>query len=251
MNAMPIDPPPALISARRLTKTFGDFTAVRNIDFDIHSGEILGFLGPNGAGKTTTIRMIMGLLPVSSGRITIRGVDISRQPREAKNLLGYMSQKYSLYPLLSALENVEFFAGVNGMRPRQIRTMKERLAEEIAPDLLGLKTVDLPPGIRQKIALYVCLMSDPEIILLDEPTSGVDPEVRRQFWIEIYALKKSGKTIMVTTHNLDEAEYADRLLVIHRGDIILEGEPEKLLQIWGSASIAELFEEAIHRHDAS
>ncbi len=249
MNVKPIDPAPAVVSARQLTKTYGNFTAVRSIDFDIRQGEILGFLGPNGAGKTTTIRMLMGLLPPSAGRITIRGFDVARQQRQTQALLGYMSQKYSLYPLLNALENVEFFGGASGLGPRRIREMKQRLAAQIRPEHLRLKTQDVPPGIRQKIALFVCLMGDPEIILLDEPTSGVDPEVRRQFWLEIYGLKNSGKTIMVTTHNLDEAEYADRLLVIHRGDIILEGEPERLRQSWGSATVEELFQEAIARHD--
>ena len=248
MNTTPIDLVPVLIRARQLTKTFGNFTAVKSIDFDIRQGEILGFLGPNGAGKTTTIRMIMGLLQATSGSIFIKGYDSRTERRRIKGFLGYMSQKYFLYPLLTAEENAEFFGGIAGLDASTIRLRQTRLREQIGAQLTRLKVQDLPPGIRQKVALHVCLMNEPEIILLDEPTSGVDPEVRREFWLEIYRLKKRGRTIMVTTHNLDEAEYADRILIINRGEIILTGDPQDLVERRGTGTMEDLFKEAVSRH---
>lgn len=234
-----------IIQVTDLTKRFGSFTAVNRLNFRIRRGEILGFLGPNGAGKTTTIKMINGLLKITSGSITIKGMDSERHRREIKQIMGYMSQKFSLYPLLSGLENIEFFAGISGLGGAAIRARKEEIRESIDPLLLKQKVQDIPPGIRQKIALFVCLMTDPQIIFLDEPTSGVDPEVRRNFWFDIYHLKKRGKTILVSTHNLDEVEYADRLILVHRGNLIMEGEPDQLLRQHGKDSIEALFEGAI------
>ena len=192
-----------IIEVRNLTKKFGSFTAVNSIDFDIKKGEILGFLGPNGAGKTTTIKMINGLLKITGGQILIKGRDSVKHRKTIKQVMGYMSQKFSLYPLLNSLENIEFFG----------------------------------------------LMTDPEIIFLDEPTSGVDPEVRRNFWFEIYRLKKQGKTLLVSTHNLDEVEYADRMLILHQGNLLMQGEPEQLLKIHNKASIDDLFRDAITDYD--
>jgi ABC-2 type transport system ATP-binding protein len=160
-----------------------------------------------------------------------------------------MSQKFSLYPLLTSFENIEFFGGISGISPSRISSFQDAIASEINPAILAQKTRDIPPGLRQKIALFVCLMPDPEIIFLDEPTSGVDPEVRRNFWKEIYALKQAGKTILVSTHNLDEAEYADRLIIINRGEIILEGEPAEALASSGTSSMEELFGKAIRDHE--
>jgi ABC-2 type transport system ATP-binding protein len=163
--------------------------------------------------------------------------------------MGYMSQKFSLYPLLSARENIEFFGGISGLSVREIRQRQAEIEAEVLPEMLSCPSADLPPGIRQQVALFVCLMTDPEIILLDEPTSGVDPEMRRRFWSRIYALQTKGKTLLVTTHNLDEAEYADRILVIHRGRLILEGEPDALVTAHGVDSIETLFKEAIVKHE--
>ncbi len=251
MNAAPTETASAdiAVSVRGLTKRFGDFTAVDRLDFDVRRGEITGFLGPNGAGKTTTIKMIIGLLAPSAGSIRVNGLDAARERDGIKRRTGYMSQKFSLYPLLTGLENIEFFAGVSGLGRPAIRGHLQRAARELDPAMLRLRVQDVPPGMRQKIALFVCLMTEPEIILLDEPTSGVDPEVRREFWTGIYRIKKEGRTVMVTTHNLDEAEYADRLLVINRGQLILEGEPRGLMSRFGADTVETLFKEAIVRHE--
>jgi len=236
---------PAVIRVRGLTKKFGSFTAVDDITFSIRGGEILGFLGPNGAGKTTTIKMMTGLLRITSGEVRVQGMDIRRNLRRIKPLIGYMSQKFSLYPLLTGFENLEFFGGISGLSAGEIHGHKQTLADLVPEKVLRQKTGDVPPGIRQQVALYTCLMPDPEIILLDEPTSGVDPENRRRFWTRIYELKTAGKTVLVTTHNLDEAEFADRILIIHRGRIIREGDPSALREQAGAESMEDLFKQAI------
>jgi len=242
---------PDAVRVRNLVKRFGDFMAVDRISFEVRQGEILGFLGPNGAGKTTTIRMILGLLVPTSGEILIKGHDVRRELKSVKRLMGYMSQQFSLYPLLTPAENVEFFAGISGLDRKVIRAKKEALAADLSPSLMKQMVRAIPPGIRQKIALFVSMLADPEILFLDEPTSGVDPETRRHFWEEIYGLKQRGKTVLVTTHNLDEAEYADRILIINRGVIIVEGEPRALLQERRAASVEDLFKEAIRSHEAT
>lgn len=238
-----------IIEVQNLTKTFGKFTAVNNISFNIKQGEILGFLGPNGAGKTTTIKMINGLLKMTSGQVLIKGMDAEKNRKDIKKIVGYMSQKFSLYPLLNSLENIEFFGGISGLSKSKIREKHAEILESVDASILKQNVADIPPGIKQKIALFVCLMTDPEIIFLDEPTSGVDPEVRRNFWFEIYRLKKEGKTILVSTHNLDEVEYADRMIIIHRGNIILEGEPEALQKFHKKESVEALFKDAILNSD--
>jgi len=238
-----------IIRIRNLTKQFGKFTAVNRISFNIKRGEILGFLGPNGAGKTTTIKMINGLLKKSAGEILVKDLDADTHRKELKKIMGYMSQKFSLYPLLNSLENIEFFGGISGLPKKVIKEKQALIRETVDPAVLKLKSADIPPGIRQKIALFVCLMTDPEIIFLDEPTSGVDPEVRRNFWFEIYRLKQQGKTILVSTHNLDEVEYADRLLIIHKGNLIVEGEPEALLKLHRKESVETLFKDAILKYE--
>jgi len=240
-----------IIKIRNLTKRFGSFIAVNKISFDIKQGEILGFLGPNGAGKTTTIKMINGLLKVSSGDILVKGLDAKKNIRKIKELMGYMSQKFSLYPLLNSLENIEFFGGISGLSRKVIKAKQKEIGVIVNQEFLKNKVSDIPPGVRQKVALFVCLMTDPEIIFLDEPTSGVDPEVRRNFWFEIYHLKKQGKTILVSTHNLDEVEYADRMLILHQGNLLMEGEPENLLKKYNKNSIDELFKEAIEGYDST
>lgn len=238
-----------IIQVRELTKKFGGFCAVNRISFDIKQGEILGFLGPNGAGKTTTIKMITGLLRITSGDVFIKELNVKKHLRRIKSFTGYMSQKFSLYPTLTAGENIEFFGGISGLSRSEIKRNKMEISERIAASILMQKIKDIPPGIKQQIALYSCLMTDPEIILLDEPTSGVDPENRRRFWMQIYDLKKAGKTILVTTHNLDEAEYADRILIIHKGNIICSGEPEILIKEHNTSSIEELFKQAIRENE--
>jgi len=240
-----------VVAVQELTRKFGQFTAVDGINFTIKRGEIIGFLGPNGAGKTTTIKMLTGLLRPTAGEISILGYDLRRELRQIKKHIGYMSQKFSLYPLLTAEENVEFFAGISGLSTSAIKHKKQELSRLLTPSLLPLKVADLPPGIKQKVALFTCLLTDPEIIFLDEPTSGVDPEMRRNFWSLIYELKTKGKTLLVSTHNLDEAEYTDRLLIIHQGKIILDGPLAQLLQQKGASTIEELFKQAIINHETS
>ena len=164
--------------------------------------------------------------------------------------MGYMSQKFSLYPLLTPLENIEFFAGISGLTNILIKKKQREITHTLAPSLLKQKIMDIPPGIKQQIALFVCLMTNPEIIFLDEPTSGVDPEIRRRFWLDIYNLKKIGKTILVSTHNLDEVEYADRIIIIHKGNIILQGEPEALKEQYQKETIEALFKDAILTNEA-
>ncbi len=236
------------IEVRDLRKDFGRFQAVRGVSFDVAGGEIVGFLGPNGAGKTTTIKMITGLLRITSGTVRIAGLDIREHAAAAKGKMGYMSQKFSLYPLLTALENIDFFAGISGLTLEERRRHAARIQEMVPRAVLRQKVQDIPPGIRQQVAMFVCLMPDPGIILLDEPTSGVDPEARRLFWNDIYGLKTQGKTLLVSTHNLDEAEYCDRILILHDGELIAAGELAELLRQKGKADIEELFKDAIHDH---
>ena len=234
-----------IVEITNLTKKYGHFTAVDSINFNIKKGEILTLLGPNGAGKTTTIKMITGLLKISSGKIYLNGEDITGKPDKIKEISGYMSQKFSLYPLLTPLENTEFFAGISGLKKREIKEKKNELRTLIPENLLNIKVESLPPGVNQKIALFSALISKPDILFLDEPTSGVDPEVRRDFWFEIYELKAEGKTILVSTHNLDEVEFSDRVIILHRGKIILSGEPALLLKEYGTNSFEEIFKEVI------
>lgn len=238
-----------IISIRNLVKKFGNFTAVKNISFDILKGEILGFLGPNGAGKTTTIKMINGLLKISSGSIIIKGMDSEKERNKVKEIMGYMSQKFSLYPKLTAIENIEFFGGISGLKKKTILEKVKEISEDISNDSLKMMTEKLPPGIRQKVALFVALLPNPEIIFLDEPTSGVDPNVRREFWFDIYKLKKKGKTILVSTHNLDEVEYADRIIILHRGNILVKGKPEELKKTNNVETIEELFKGAVSDYE--
>lgn len=240
----------AIIKVRSLTKNYGGFFAVNHIDFDIHRGEILGFLGPNGAGKTTTLKMMMGLLKISEGDVYIKDLSVRKYLKRIKRFTGYMSQRFSLYPLLTSFENIEFFGGISGLSRRRLKEAREEIMASIPSRILEQKVEDIPPGIRQQVALFTCLMTNPDIIFLDEPTSGVDPKNRRDFWMQIYDLKKRGKTLLVTTHNLDEAEFADRILIIHRGRIVAEGEPEELMLRSRVDSIEELFKQKVSGDEA-
>lgn len=238
-----------IIRVNGLTKKFGDFTAVDHITFEIAKGEILGFLGPNGAGKTTTIKMIIGLLRITSGDIYVKKLNVKKNLKKIKTFIGYMSQRFSLYPLLNSYQNMEFFGGISGLSLTQIHKHKENIMRVIPDRILRQKVMDIPPGIKQKVALHTCLMPNPEIVLLDEPTSGVDPENRRDFWMQIYGLKRAGKTVLVTTHNLDEAEYADRIIIIDQGHIVRTGEPFALLEKEGADSMETLFKRAVENHE--
>jgi len=238
-----------IIEVRDLVKKFGNFTAVDSISFNIRKGELLGFLGPNGAGKTTTIKMIIGLLGITSGKVLLEGIDLRENRGIVKEKLGYMSQKFSLYPNLNARENVEFFAGISGLSRQNVVGKMEGIEKIIGHTHIHHPVSTLPPGVRQKVALFTSLIPDPEILLLDEPTSGVDPEMRRNFWQDIYRLKKQGKTVLVTTHNLDEVEYADRIVILHRGKLIVEGEPSALLLEHGADSVETLFKNSVRENE--
>ena len=212
-----------------LTKRFGDFTAVDGVTFNIQRGEIFGFLGPNGAGKTTTIRMLLGLLRPTDGRATVLGYDIVRQSEEIRRNIGYMSQRFSLYNDLTVGENLDFYGRTYGVRGEQLRQRK-RFAVEMA----GLKgrerelTRNLSGGWKQRLALGAAILHEPAMLFLDEPTAGVDPISRRDFWDLLYELAEGGTTILVTTHYMDEAEHCQDLAFIHNGRIIAQGSPAEI-----------------------
>jgi ABC-2 type transport system ATP-binding protein len=220
---------PTVIEAVGLTKRFGHFTAARDISFAIPRGEIFGLLGPNGAGKSTTFKMLCGLLQPSAGEGRVAGFDLRRDAAEARNHLGYMAQKFSLYGDLSVRQNLDFFAGVYGLRGRRARQQTELMIEVFdLGRLLGTSAKDLPLGFKQRLALACAVMHEPEALFLDEPTSGVDPITRREFWTHINGLVEKGVTVLVTTHFMDEAEYCDRIALIYRGQAIATGSPDDL-----------------------
>lgn len=220
---------PTVVEAKALTRRFGSFTAADRISFSIGKGEIFGLLGPNGAGKSTTFKMLCGLLQPSSGSATIDGLDVSSQTSAARNRLGYMAQKFSLYGDLSVAQNLEFFAGVYGLVGAQRRRAVKRVTDAFGLDpYLARNAVTLPVGYKQRLALSCAIMHEPPVLFLDEPTSGVDPLTRREFWGHINALVDGGVTVMVTTHFLDEAEYCDRIALIYRGRMIAMGSPDEL-----------------------
>jgi ABC-type multidrug transport system ATPase subunit len=218
-----------IVEARELTKRFGDFTAAERITFRIGRGEIFGLLGPNGAGKSTTFKMMCGLLRPTSGTARVAGFDLYRAASSARARLGYMAQKFSLYGDLSVRQNLDFFAGIYGLSRDRRRTMTGRMIESFGlGPYLGNDAGSLPLGFKQRLALACAVMHEPDVLFLDEPTSGVDPLTRREFWSHINALVERGVTIMVTTHFLDEAEYCDRVGLVYRGRIIAEGSPDDL-----------------------
>lgn len=218
-----------VIEARGLTKRFGDFTAAQDITFDIKRGEIFGLLGPNGAGKSTTFKMLCGLLKPSAGEGRVAGFDLRRDTAEARNRLGYMAQKFSLYGDLNIAQNLSFFAGVYGLKGPEKRD-KIALVSDIFDfgKHAGMSAKDLPLGLKQRLALACAVMHEPEALFLDEPTSGVDPITRREFWTHINGLVEKGVTVLVTTHFMDEAEYCDRISLIYRGRSIALGSPDEL-----------------------
>jgi ABC-2 type transport system ATP-binding protein len=218
-----------VIEANGLTKRFGDFTAARDISFEIPRGEIFGLLGPNGAGKSTTFKMLCGLLRPSAGEGKVAGFDLRRDAARARNRLGYMAQKFSLYGDLSVRQNLDFFAGVYGLSGRRARTQIELMIEVFdLGRLLASSAGNLPLGFKQRLALACAVMHEPEALFLDEPTSGVDPITRREFWAHINGLVEKGVTVLVTTHFMDEAEYCDRIALIYRGEAIATGSPDDL-----------------------
>jgi ABC-2 type transport system ATP-binding protein len=217
------------VEVENLTKTFGDFTAVDGVTFNIRTGEIFGFLGPNGAGKTTTIRMLLGLLRPTSGRASVLGYDIVDEAKRIRQNIGYMSQRFSLYEDLTVSENLDFYGRTYGVRGPQLRRRKQ-----FAITMAGLEgredelTRNLSGGWKQRLALGAAILHQPDMLFLDEPTAGVDPISRRDFWDLLYDLADEGTTIFVTTHYMDEAEHCQDLAFIHQGKIIAHGAPEEI-----------------------
>ena len=217
------------VAVRDLTRRFGDFTAVDRVSFDVAEGEIFGFLGPNGAGKTTTIRMLTGLLQPTSGGGTVAGHDVATETEAIKRRIGYMSQLFSLYPDLTVEENIRFFGGLYGVRGERLERRREAvLAMAGLTEHRRRITGDLPLGWKQRLALGTAVLHEPPLLFLDEPTSGVDPISRRNFWDLIYGLTAEGTTVFVSTHYMEEAEYCHRLALMNRGRIIALDRPAAL-----------------------
>ncbi len=230
------------IDARELTRRFGSFVAVDHITFDVSAGEVFGFLGANGAGKTTAIKMLVGLLAPSEGVAHVAGFDIRTQRDEIRRNIGYMSQRFSLYGDLTVRENIRLYGGIYGLTPRQIAERTKAML-----DTLGLSSnaddpvARLPLGWKQKLAFSVALLHEPKIVFLDEPTGGVDPITRRQFWELIYAAAARGTTVFVTTHYMDEAEYCDRISIMVDGRIAALGTPTELKEKYSADSVDDVF----------
>ena len=231
-----------LIEVRGLTRRFGAFTAVDAISFDVAAGEVFGFLGANGAGKTTAIRMLIGVLAPSGGSARVAGFDVATQAEEVKRNIGYMSQRFSLYEDLTVRENITLYGGIYGLSDRMIETRTAALVDQLdlARDL-DTRVKSIPLGWRQKLAFSVALLHGPKVVFLDEPTGGVDPITRRQFWELIYATAANGTTVFVTTHYMDEAEYCDRVSIMVDGRIAALGTPAELKARFGGRTIDDVF----------
>jgi len=233
-----------VITTDKLTKRFGQFIAANALTFEVGKGEIFGFLGANGAGKTTAMRMLCGLSTPSSGKATVAGFDVYTQTEKIKQNIGYMSQKFSLYDDLTVAENIRFYAGIYGMSIPAIRTKTNQLLQELQLEKEAKTLVKaLPLGWKQKLAFSVAIVHDPDIVFLDEPTGGVDPVTRRQFWDLIYAASDKGVTVFVTTHYMDEAEYCNRVSIMVDGVIAALDSPASLKQQWGANSMEDVFYE--------
>ncbi len=230
------------IVSENLTKKFGRFTAVDTISFSVDKGEIFGFLGANGAGKTTAMRMLTGLLLPTSGRASVAGFDVFTQTEEIKRNIGYMSQKFSLYEDLTIGENIDFYGGIYGLGRSELKTKTSEMIEKFSLGDAGRKLIkDLPLGWKQMLAFSVAMIHNPQIVFLDEPTGGVDPITRRRFWDLIYEASSQGKTIFVTTHYMDEAEYCGRVSIMVDGLIEAMGRPNDLKLQYGCDSMNDVF----------
>ncbi len=231
-----------MIKAKNLTRRFGDFTAVDHISFEVGRGEIFGFLGANGAGKTTAMRMLTGLLIPTEGNATVAGFDVYSEAEQIKKQIGYMSQRFSLYEDLTVRENIRLYGGVYGLTDKKIKSKAEQLVEMLGmQDLQKKKIGSLPLGWKQKLAFSVALIHEPKIVFLDEPTGGVDPITRRQFWEQIYKVADEGTTVFVTTHYMDEAEYCDRVSIMVDGRIDALDTPSGLKEQFNADDVEEVF----------
>ncbi|CAN7262856.1 MULTISPECIES: ATP-binding cassette domain-containing protein [unclassified Variovorax] len=230
------EPDEVVIEVKELVRKFGDFTAVASTSFDVRRGEIFGLLGPNGAGKTTTFRMLCGLLPATSGFLQVAGVNLRHARAQARSRIGYVSQKFALYGNLTVAENLEFFGGAYGLRGQRLRDRMQTVLQQF--DLLGQEKATsglLPGGFKQRLAMATGLLHEPEILFLDEPTSGTDPLARREFWRRITALSEAGVTVIITTHFMEEAEYCDRIVIQDAGKLLAIGTPQEVRVQAGSA----------------
>ncbi len=249
--------PEAVIEARRLTRRFGDFVATDHVSFKVRQGEIFGLIGPNGAGKSTTFKMMCGLLPPTSGDAHVMGIDLKTSASAARQRLGYMAQKFSLYGNLSVAQNLTFFSGIYGLRGARRKQKVDGMVQCFELErYLDTTTADMPLGYKQRLALACALMHEPQLLFLDEPTSGVDPVTRREFWSHINGLVDKGVTVMVTTHFMDEAEYCDRIGLVYGGRLIAIGTPDDLKQqvvdeALPEPSMEDAFIRLIERDDAT
>ncbi len=232
----------AIITVKNLTKKFGDFKANNNLSFDVKKGEIFGFLGANGAGKTTAVKIFCGLSTPTSGDVIIAGYDIYKDTEKIKKNIGYMSQKFSLYEDLSVKENIRFYAQIYRMSKKDIKEKTGALLEKLNfTHALNKKIKDIPLGWKQKLAFSTAVFHNPKIVFLDEPTGGVDPITRRQFWDLIYEASENGITVFVTTHYMDEAEYCDRVSIMDAGRIEAIGKPDELKKQFNSETMDDVF----------
>jgi len=246
----------ASIEAKKLTKQFGDFTAAKNINFEVKQGEVFGILGPNGAGKSTTFKMLCGLLKPTNGSSSILGKDLRTAKALARQKIGYMAQKFSLYGNLTSQQNLSFFSGIYGLNAKESKAAIAEMIDtfDLAP-YLNTPTEELPLGFKQRLALACAVMHHPKILFLDEPTSGVDPLTRREFWLHINGMIQKGVTVLVTTHFMDEAEYCDRMCLVYKGNIIALGTPDHLKEtVQGKGekipTLEDTFIKMIERYDA-
>ncbi len=231
-----------VIEVRRLVKKFGSFVANDHLDFNVYKGEIFGFLGANGAGKTTAIRILSGLSKPSSGDVRVAGYDIYRQAEKVKKHIGYMSQRFSLYEDLTVAENIMLYGGIYGIPRKTIEERTTGMLESLNfTDYRKRIIGDLPLGMRQKLAFSVAIFHNPDIVFLDEPTGGVDPITRRQFWELIYKASDAGITVFVTTHYMDEAEYCDRVSIMNEGRIVALDSPAELKKKYSADSVQDVF----------
>lgn len=231
-----------VISVHNLVKKFGNFTAIDNLNFEVYAGEIFGFLGANGAGKTTAIRILSGLSVPTSGEAVVAGFRSSLQPEKIKRVIGYMCQKFSLYEDLTIRENIMLYGGIYGMSKQLIKTRTLELLEKLRFETyVDTLIASLPLGLKQKLAFSVAVLHQPKIVFLDEPTGGVDPVTRRQFWELIYETAASGITVFVTTHYMDEAEYCDRISIMNEGRIAALDTPAALKKQYDAGSVDEVF----------
>jgi ABC-2 type transport system ATP-binding protein len=230
------------IEAHDLTRKFGDFTAVDHISFAIEEGEVFGFLGANGAGKTTAIRMLTGLLEPTEGEAQVAGCDVRSEPERVKKRIGYMSQKFALYDDLTVKENIRLYGGIYGLPASEIQARRDRLLQRLGFEHAADERVgSIPLGWKQKLAFSVALLHEPGVVFLDEPTSGVDPVTRRQFWEMIYEAATEDTTVLVTTHYMDEAEYCDRVSIMVEGTIDALGTPDALKAQYGVETMDDVF----------